>query len=108
MITYQPLSTYADPNYTISYELDGSYYKFTFNYSSIEDRWYIRVETESGEVLVQGVKLVQGISLLQLLTSELAPPGDLLVLPLVTGAGDPGLNDLAEGGTCVLAYVPAT
>lgn len=108
-VTAQRLTVFSDPLHTVVYLLDGVFYTFFFQYSGREDRWYVDVLTESGEALAHGLKLVQGVSLLELVTDDRAPRGVLCVYPLIAGAGDPGLNDfVGDNAPCGLFYIAAS
>ena len=97
------IPTYTDPFYTLGVELDGASYSLDFRYSEREAVWYLAVSSGEGDLLASGIKLVCFYPLLRGRTDPRLPKGTLMV----HATGDdspPGLEDLGEGGRCVLLY----
>lgn len=88
------------------YTLDGSVYRFTFQYNQREGRWTLDVADVDGTAIVSGLALVCLWGLLELVTDSRRPPGELMLVGPAGSNGPPGLADL--GVTQKLYYYEAT
>lgn len=104
-MTVERVTTFNDPFYEETYSFEGVFFTLFFSYSMREDRWFLSLETESGERLFSEQKVVAGIDLFGTLTSILKPKGKLVCVPNGPNNIDPGFNDLIEGGACSLLYI---
>lgn len=103
------IPTFSAPFYEQTTRLEGREYRLQFRYSQSTDRWWLNILEEDLTPLVQGIKLVTGADLFRPYSYNPAmPPGKLLVFPQGADDSPPGLNDLAEGGRCMLIYVEAS
>lgn len=59
--------------------LDGSAYALRFAFNVRDRRWYLDVSTVGGEVIVQGLAIGAGVSLLEAIPDDRLPPGQLFV-----------------------------
>lgn len=95
-------------DYTQVTTLDGKDYLLRFMFNDREGKWYMHLHDEDDVPIVQGVKVVPGISLLRKVVDSRRPAGVLIARDLtvreVTAFGggeqvleeDPGLTDLGE------------
>ena len=96
--------------------LDGSDFILRFLFNQREAKWYLDIADKDGVAIVNGIKIVVGISLLRKVTDARRPPGLLTAMDTTVrdiedfAAGDqslqidPGLNDLGAG--VILIYYP--
>jgi hypothetical protein len=94
------LPTFADPFYSVTYELAEERFVFDYLYNQREDAWYIHVITEDGVVIARGIRVSVGVDLLRFCVTSRVPKGILVCV----GPRDPGLKDLTEDGTCQLVF----
>jgi hypothetical protein len=85
--------------------LDGVPYLLTFKYNQRETVYYLDIASSDGTIdYVFGLKLVPSIPLLR---PWATPPGELVVISQsIADDSPPALGDLADGGRCVLMYIP--
>lgn len=102
-----PCPANGDPFFTMSTTLDGKDYIFGFQYQVREDRWYLTLMDQGGNLIVAGLKVLADWPLWRARQFNPAvPPGMLFALDK-SGKGDPpGLNDL--GTRVILVYYPVT
>jgi len=85
------------PLYEITAELDGSTYRFRFDYQAKSDRFYLSIYTAAGDALRRGIKVLAGWNVLRLCRSADRPPGVIYFLDLAsTEAEPPALRDLGR------------
>lgn len=103
------IPTGNDPFYSQTTTLEGVTYLLTFTYNERCDCWYLSVDTEEGEPIYDGIKLVCQWPLLQKCADTRLPPGELLCWSNSPGDTSPAkLNDLADGGRCQLMYIDSS
>lgn len=103
------IPTFDSTFYTQTTVLESVSYLFYFAYNQREDTWSFSISDSSGNLLVDGVKIVCNISLIaqyQYITG--LPPGLLFCLTTTTDDSPPGLEDLVSGGRCLLQYLEST
>lgn len=93
------------PNHEFSIELDGVVYLMNFRKNFRSLRWVLTLKKEDGTVLVSGVPLVTGISILKQYPADDMPPGDLYVDDTTANNTEPGEEGF--GNTHQLVYVEA-
>lgn len=81
MITRFPPPPVDQASFTQRTKLDDREYLFTFKWNSRADAWYFDLETDTGESLLAGVKIVIGRDFLLRCLSVNKPPGRLVALP---------------------------
>lgn len=97
------------PYYTLRTRLDGRDYNMRFAWNERAERWHLDIMTDTGELLVAGIKLVANWPLLRFYHSDSRlPPGELSVIDLTPDGSPPGLSDLEIGARCTLTYYPTT
>lgn len=101
MISTLPVSSDV-PHYSLQVSLDGTAYALELRWNERNLGWFLSVATPEGERLVDGVRVVCGISLLGRYVDERLPRGVLLAADTTGAALDPGRDDL--GGRVVLLY----
>lgn len=93
------------PFYTQTTTLDGVTYLLTFTYNQRCDCWYLSVDTEEGDRIYDGIKLVCQWPLLHKCADPRAPAGELLCWSTTNDQSPARLNDLLPGGRCQLGYI---
>ena len=99
------------PFFTQRTKLDGRDYILSFKYSDRENRWYVDISDQDGELIVASVKLTLGTLLLGCVVDPRRPPGELMVIhyPTYEPGGsppeDPGFEDF--GRDTLLTYFDA-
>lgn len=89
----------------LSVELDGKTYRFDFRWNPRCEQWIINVLDGGGGALVQGVRCVINVPLLQRFgPREDLPPGMLMFVDSSGAQLDAGLTDL--GSRVQLFYLP--
>lgn len=87
-------------------ELEGRTYRFDFRWNTRTEQWVIDVFDGGGAALVNGVRGVINVPLLQKFgLREDLPPGELLLLDSSGRDLEAGLDDL--GSRVQLIYLPA-
>ena len=85
---------------------EGVTFLLTFQYNQRCSCWYLSIADASNVDIVNGIKLVCGMSLLKKCADPRQPAGALLVLSATADSSTPGLNDLLPGvGRCTLYYI---
>lgn len=84
-------------------DLDGENYEFRFKYNSREERWYLDLLDNEGNVVRAGMKVVVNWPVLLRMMELNRPPGEILFINTQDRAEDPGLDEL--GVDAVLTYV---
>ncbi len=92
--------------------LEGRDYVLAFVHNTREDRWYMNLADQDESPIVDGIKVVAEIDLLQRVTDPRRPPGKIVARDLTAPdptddqpkilSEDPGLRDL--GGRITLLY----
>lgn len=86
--------------------LEGVTFLLTFQFNQRASCWYLSIADANNVDIVNGIKLVCGMSLLKKCADPRQPAGALLMLSSTADSSTPGLNDLLPGvGRCVLYYI---
>lgn len=94
------------PAYRFRSRLDGSVYGLRLVYVSRSKRWHVDVSNEDGEPIIEGLRVVTGISLLEPWRGAPGfPPGQLFAVDPSGRSRDPGRFDLRAD--IRLVYRPA-
>lgn len=88
------------------YTLDGVDYGFRWRYNQRGARWFLDVTDTDDTPIVEGVPVVCGWPLFDLLTDPRRPPGELIVEDRENAYATPGQEDL--GVSAVVYYYPTT
>ena len=88
------------PTDEISVPLDGSVYNLTFTYSQLDDSWFMDIDET-----VYGIKLVNGIDLLELYRYLNVPPGELRCVRRAGRKSKPSFNDIGTNKEIELVYI---
>ena len=90
-------------------DLDGRLYQLVFRYNPRMDSWFMDIETDTGEPLVQTIRVVLDLPLLfGKNTDDRLPPGDLIALcPTERSRRDPGRNAFRTDRCIQLYYIEA-
>jgi hypothetical protein len=99
------LATFPTPHYSAKYQLGANTYAFDFAHNQRSNRWYVTIRDLDGGQIAGNRKLVQGVNLLLGATHVNRPPGALYVVS-TTSDDSPRLDDLGEGLSFALVYVP--
>jgi hypothetical protein len=101
------LPTFEDPFYSYATILEGKSYFLRFRFNVREDCWYISIYLPDLTPLCTGIKIVDGVNLLQRSDDRL-PPGQLFAASLAPQNLTPaGLEELGQDKRVVLAYATA-
>lgn len=104
VVSGQPVSPNAI--WTQTTTLEGTTFFLTFQYNQRTMTWSLSVADSENIDIVNGIKLVCGISLLRKCVDPRKPAGALMVLSATADASPPGLSDLLPGaGRCTLYYI---
>lgn len=109
MATLYRVPTPAASNETIRVSLDGSTYVFRWLWNERDNHWFFDLSTSEDDSVAKSLRLVVGWNLLQDVTSENAPPGQIIAFDESTSSTepygeDPGENDL--GDRVFIYYLP--
>ena len=90
-----PLPT-GVPQFVEQTQLDGLTFTIRIHWNERESAWYLEIGDVDGVVIVASRKLVANWPLLQRVTDERKPPGEIYCIDLTDEGVDPGLDDLGE------------
>jgi len=79
-ISYLKLPSSTNPNISYTSPLDGVDYKFTFQYSTRNDCWYLTLSNTSDEILISNIRLAPHILLTNCFVDERLPIGNLILV----------------------------
>lgn len=81
-------------------------YLFRFRFNTREETWWLSILDSERTPIVQGIKIVPGINLLEAYSYNEKLPRVALFVSVVEGEGDgpPGLEDFGEGLRVQLMY----
>lgn len=96
----------TDPDYTQRTILDGVEYILAFRWNGRAAKWFFSLYDQSGDPIVEGVKVVADFPLLRPVSDTRKPPGDLIALDTTGEGRDPGLGEL--GDRVILTYLDST
>ena len=99
------IPTFSDSFYSEVVTLDGTEYLLDFRYNQTEDRWRLSISDLEGDPILQGVKIVCGVSLLRRTADSRKPRGVLMAQATTSDESPPGLLDLGQRGN-LLYYSP--
>lgn len=107
-IIIQLIPTSQDvPDYTLRTRLEGSDYNLRFMWNQREERWYMTISTDAGELLAAGVKIIPNWPLLRYYQwDRRLPQGTLMAMDLTNDGSPPGLSDFAIDKRVTLTYFP--
>ena len=92
-----PTSTDPElPHYVQRTALEGTTYVLRIDWNQREQRWYLRISDEDGNVLAGDVKVVANWPLLRRHRDERLPPGSIMAIDQSGKGEDPGLTELGE------------
>src|SRR5262245_60003859 len=103
--------TQARPYYSQRTRLDGRDFLLSFAWNQREERWYLSIEDDVGDLLLAGLKLISNWPLLHAYQSDpRLPPGELVAFDLTEGGDEtpPGFDDFAIGKRVELTYFAVT
>ena len=89
-----PVFDYAD--YSESVVLDGNPYRLAFSWNTRGEYWSLTISDSSGNVLVDGLKLVINFELISEYAAAGFPPGALLAVDTTGTLSRIGRDDLGE------------
>lgn len=88
------------PQFEENVILDGTAYKFDFNYNSREKLWYFSVRTSDGIPIAEGIKIVLNFPLLRKIANDIRPPGEIFAIENDSFGENigqpPGLTDIGN------------
>jgi len=87
------------PQFVQQTQLDGRTYTFRFHWNERERSWYLEIGDVDDVPIVASRKLVANWPLLQRVTDERRPPGEIFVVNATADDSDPDLDDLDESVT---------
>lgn len=93
-------------HFAFSTQLDDLAFGFEFRWNDREEAWFMSVKDGEGESIVDGVKVVVNIPLLNFFTDPRLPIGVLMALDTAGNNQDAGFADL--GRRVVVSYAPAS
>lgn len=76
--------------------LDGVVYRFKISYRERYDCWDLQVATATGEVVIDGVRVTEGIPLLENWTNSRLPPGKITCIDSKGLGAHPTRDDWRE------------
>ncbi len=76
--------------------LDGVVYRFKLSYRERYDCWDLQVATSTGEVVIDGIRVTEGVPLLDTWMDSRLPPGDLTCIDSQNLGAHPTRNDWKE------------
>lgn len=91
--------------FTLVVDLDGTDYRFSFQFNQREGAWYFDILTIDGYAIRSGVKVVSNFPLLRLVRDLVRPPGELVAIDTRLSPSDPALEDLDINS--LLSYLDA-
>ena len=94
---------FDEPFFSQQLSLDGSQFIIDFTYNEVMDSYTIDIRTPTRDLIIGGIRLVKGVSILSGLKTVEAnmPKGKLIVV----GSGDNiGRSAFVNGGTTQLIY----
>lgn len=77
-------------------ELEGEIYTLAFRFNERMSKWALDILTEEEDPIVSGLLLLTNVPLLDSLTVEGLPPGDLMALDRANLQRDAGADNLGE------------
>lgn len=86
--------------------LDGTTYIIDIFWNSRQDAWHITFKDTSLNVLVAGIRLVQGVELLEQYPDRGLPPGELYIIDTNQDLEDIGRNDFTNDRNLLFMYIP--
>lgn len=84
--------------------LDGVTYAFRLAYRERFDCWDIRISTNTGEIVIDGMRVTEGIDMLEPFVDRRLPPGKLICVDRKGEGAHPRRNDWRERH--ILTYEP--
>lgn len=107
MATVVPFTTNAARDPDLRIELDGTFYRFAFAWSTTGEHWTLDLKRADGSYLLRGLRITYGVNMLRQFVADDFPPGRLVCVD-TTGQGDggPGRLDLKRG-RAQLVYLSA-
>lgn len=94
------------PAYQFQIELEGTTYFFDFEWNERADCWTMDISNSDEVLLIAGIKLTCGFSLLEKFIIDGLPLGDFLLLDTTGKNLDPSANEL--GNRVLLMYREST
>jgi hypothetical protein len=97
----------GEANQRLQVELDGLVFGLLLQWNDRDDAWWLSIATESGDLIVSGIRVIANTPLLRQFVGEAMPEGELTAIDTRSPPSDPpGLDEL--GDVVLLVYEEAT
>ena len=100
------------PHFDLQAVLSGVVFTLEFKWNTRERAWYLNVQSETGDDVINGVKLIVDFPLGRRTPSRARPAGVLIAVDTSDAGQNPGWDDVAQKGDLgnrvqLLYYEPA-
>lgn len=100
------------PHFDLQAVLSGVVFTLEFKWNTRERAWYLNVQSETGEDVVSGIKLIVDFPLGRRTPNRARPAGVLIAVDTSDAGQNPGWDDVAQKGDLgnrvqLLYYEPA-